>query len=47
MKRKKKIGYLIYVIKQEKLSLVLSALALEHLNYLGSANLGKLVQSFQ
>ena len=47
MKWKKKIGYLNYVIKQEKLSLVLSMLALEHLNCLGSAKFDKLVYSFQ
>ena len=47
MKRKKKIGYLNYVIKKEKLILVLSVLALEDLNCLGSANFNKLVHSFQ
>ena len=47
MKRKKKIRYLNYVIEREKLSLVLSVLALEHLNCLGSANFDKLVESFQ
>ena len=46
MKRKKKIGYLNYVIKQEKLSLVLDVFALEHLNCLGSEIFDKLVQSF-
>ena len=34
MKMKKKIEYLNYAIKQDKLSLVLSVLALKHLNYL-------------
>ena len=47
MERKKKIGYLNYVIKQEKLSLVLNILALEHLNCLGSKFFDKLVQIFQ
>ena len=47
MKREKKIRYLIYVIKQEKLSLVLSVLALEHLNYLGSGFFDKLGHNFQ
>ena len=38
----RKIGYLNYVIKQEKLNLVLSVLALVHLNYLGSEIFDKL-----
>jgi len=45
MKRKKKIGYLNYVIKQEKLNLVLSMLAMEHLNCLIFEIFDKLVQS--
>ena len=44
MKMKKKIGYLNYVIKQDKLSLVLSMLALKHLSCLGSEIFDKLVQ---
>ena len=41
MKMKKKIGYLNYVIKQDKFIFVLSTLALEPLNYVGYANFDK------
>ena len=47
MKMKKKIGYLNYVIKQDKLSLVLSVFALRHLRCLAFAIFDKLVPSFQ